>query len=256
MLDIEQIISFYPGYLKSFRRNLLCEYMQHKILEIIFDSEFGGKLVFMGGTATHIVYQNNRFSEDLDFDNLGLNSKDFKQLTKHVQRKLELEGYTTEIKNIYRNTYRCYLKIPNILFESGLTGHREEKMLIQIDTEPQKFSYQPEKFIINKFDVFCQINITPQDILLSQKIYALLKRKRPLGRDIYDAIFLFGKTNPNFVYLQEKLNIKNMEELKRGLSLKCKHWNFKQLAKDVEPFLFTSEDSKKILLFPEYLEIK
>ena len=62
MVDIEQIVSFYPGYLHSFKKNLLREYFQYKILEIIFDSKFGDKLSFMGGTAAHIVYQNERFA--------------------------------------------------------------------------------------------------------------------------------------------------------------------------------------------------
>ena len=68
MLDLKQVESFYPESLRPFKRNLLREYLQYKILEIIFGSEFGEKLVFMGGTATRIIHENTRFSEDLDFD--------------------------------------------------------------------------------------------------------------------------------------------------------------------------------------------
>lgn len=42
----------------------------------------------MGGTATHIIHQNNRFSEDLDFDNLGLKDKDFEQLSEAIKKRL------------------------------------------------------------------------------------------------------------------------------------------------------------------------
>ncbi len=91
MLDTKQIESFYPEYLRPFKRNLLREYLQYKILEIIFDSKFGKDLSFMGGTATHIIYQNNRFSEDLDFVHLGLIEKEFGQLTDLIHRKLNLE---------------------------------------------------------------------------------------------------------------------------------------------------------------------
>ena len=70
MLDLKQIESFFPENLKPFKRNLLREYLQYKILESVFDSRFGSRLSFMGGTATHIIHSNNRFSEDLDFDNL------------------------------------------------------------------------------------------------------------------------------------------------------------------------------------------
>jgi predicted nucleotidyltransferase component of viral defense system len=254
MLDIKQIESFYPEYLRAFKRNLLREYLQYKILEVIFDSKFAEKLSFMGGTATHIIYQNNRFSEDLDFDNLGLKEKDFEQLVELIQRKLKLEGYKAETKNVFRGTYRCYIKIADVLFENGLSRHKGEKLLIQLDAEPQGFRYQPDKTIINKFDVFLRINIVPLDILLSQKIFAILKRRRPMGRDFYDAVFLFGKTKPNLDYLRLKLKVKDRIDLKNRLLSSCKKFDFKQLAKDVEQFLFVPEDSKKVRFFYEYLQ--
>ena len=254
MLDIKQIESFYPEYLKSFKKNLLREYLQYKILEIIFDSKFGEKLSFMGGTAARIIHSNTRFSEDLDFDNLGLNKKDFERLTKLIQRRLSLQGYATENKNVFKGVYRSYIRIPNILFENGLSGHKEEKMLIQVDTEPQGFYYRPDKIILNKFDVFLRINVVPVDILLAQKIYAIFNRKRAMGRDFYDAVFLFGKTKPNLDYLKLKLKVKDSADLKNRLLSKCKSFNFKQLAKDVEQFLFVPSDAKKVLFFYDYLQ--
>jgi len=155
MLDIKQIESFYPEYLRSFKRNLLREYLQYKILEIMFDSRFGERLSFMGGTATRIIHSNTRFSEDLDFDNLGLEEKDFGQLVKLIQKTLQLEGYTVETKNVFKGAYRSYIRIPNILFESGLSEQKEEKLSIQVNAEPQGFNYHPDKIILNKFKYSC-----------------------------------------------------------------------------------------------------
>lgn len=253
MLDIKQIESFYPEYLRSFKKNLLREYLQYKILEILFDSTFGERLSFMGGTAAHIIHGNTRFSEDLDFDNLGLDKKEFEQLALLVRKKLQLEGYKAEIKNVFRGAYRCYIRIPDILFVNGLSSHKDEKLLIQIDTEPQGYQYSPEKIIINKFDVFLRINVVPADVLLAQKIYAIFKRKRAMGRDFYDAVFLFGKTKPDPGYLQLKLKIKDMNDLKTRLLDLCSKHNFKDLARDVERFLFNSGDSKKVLFFYDYI---
>jgi predicted nucleotidyltransferase component of viral defense system len=208
----------------------------------------------MGGTATRIIHSNTRFSEDLDFDNLGLNRKDFEQLIKLIQKKLSLQGYATENRNVFKGAYRSYIRIPNILFESGLSGHKEEKMLIQVDTEPQGFYYRPDKIILNKFDVFLRTNVVPIDILLAQKIYAIFKRKRAMGRDFYDAVFLFGKTKPNLDYLKLKLKVKDSTDLKNRLLSRCKRFNFKQLAEDVEQFLFVPSDSKKVLFFYDYLQ--
>ena len=253
MLDIIQIESFYPEYLRSFKKNLLQEYLQYKILEIIFDSTFGERLSFMGGTAAHIIHGNTGFSEDLDFDNLGLTEKDFEQLALLIRKRLQLEGYKAETKNVFKGAYRCYIRISDILFENGISRHKEEKLLIQIDTEPQEYSYSQEKVIINKFDVFLRINVIPIDLLLAQKICAILKRKRAMGRDFYDAVFLLGKTKPDLGYLQLKLNIKNFEDLKDRLSATCGRLDFKDLAKDVEKFLFKPGDSKKVLFFYDYI---
>jgi hypothetical protein len=49
MLDIEQIQSYYPKNLKSFKKNILREYLQYKILEIIYTSIYAKRLIFMGG---------------------------------------------------------------------------------------------------------------------------------------------------------------------------------------------------------------
>lgn len=253
MLELKQIESFYPEYLRAFKRNLLREYLQYKILSAIFDSEFADKLSFLGGTAIHVIHSNARFSEDLDFDNMGLNRKNFETLTKAVFRKISLEGYVAEVENSFRGAYRSFIKIANILYENKLSGHKGEKMLIQIDAEPQGFRYSPDKVIIDKFDVFTKINVVPVDILLAQKIYAIFGRRRPMGRDFYDAIFLFGKTAPNFGYLRRKLNIRDTKELRARLSRRCAKLDFEQLAKDVSPFLFVPSDSKKVTLFPEYI---
>ena len=81
MLSINQIEKYYPESLRGFKRNILREYLQYKILDIIFNSRLAPKLSFLGGTALRIVHGNNRFSEDLDFDNFQLTETDFVQLT-------------------------------------------------------------------------------------------------------------------------------------------------------------------------------
>lgn len=254
MLDIEQIVSFYPENLRPFKRNLLREYFQYKILEAIFDSEFGEKLVFMGGTALRIVYSNRRFSEDLDFDNLGLKKSDFESLVNSIKKRLELEGYTIEIKNTFTDVYKSYIRIPGVLYKSNLSNHPEEKLEIPLQTEPQKFEYNSELKILNKFDVFLHIKIVPIDILLSQKLTAIFTRPRSLGRDFYDIVFLLGRTKPNIEYLNKKLNISDFNELKEKLLLKCEELNFEHLARDVEPFLFDARDAKRVRHFYDYIK--
>jgi len=254
MLDLKQIASFYPESVQPFKKNILREYLQYKILEIIFDTKHAEKLAFMGGTAIRIIYGNKRFSEDIDFNNFGLTEKIFEEITEIIKTKLIQEGYSIEIKNIFKHAFRCSISFHNILYESGISNHREEKLMIRFDTESQGIDFQPDKIIINKFDVFTRINVIPEDLLLAQKIFAILNRERMMGRDLYDAIFLFGRTKPDFDYLTEKANISNMVELQKILLTKCKALDFSGLSRDVEPFLVNPGDAKKILLFRDYIE--
>jgi predicted nucleotidyltransferase component of viral defense system len=254
MLSIQEIEKDYPENIRAFKRNLLREYLQYKILQIIFNSKYADKLSFLGGTALRIIHNNTRFSEDLDFDNFNLEENEFDEISLAVKKQLELEGYKVEIKNVYKGAYRCYIRIPKLLFDSGLSGYEEEKILIQLDTAPHKFLYKPKKVILNKFEVFTEINVTPLDIILSQKIFAIFNRKTLKGRDFYDVIFLLSKTNPNYDYLQLKLEIKNEQELKRKLLTLGDKVNFKELAKDVESFLLNPKDSKKVTLFIKYIK--
>lgn len=254
MLSLSQIEQYYPENLRAFKKNILREYLQYKILDIIFNSKWAVKISFLGGTALRIVYDNTRFSEDLDFDNFGLKQDVFSLLTKEVKKRLEKEGYKTEIRNVFKGAYRCYVKIPKILFDNKISDLEEEKIMIQIDTARHNFNYKPDKKILNKFDVFTEINVTPLDILLSQKIYAALNRKRAKGRDFFDVVFLLQRTKPNYDYLEKKLKIKNGKELKEKFISCARTINFGELARDVEPFLFNPSDGKKIEMFKEYIK--
>jgi len=254
MLDLKNIESFYPSNLRPFKRNILREYLQYKILEIIFDSSYGPGLSFMGGTAIQLIHGNTRFSEDLDFDNLSLKTCDFEKMTQEILQRLKLSGFKTQAKTNLGDVCRSYIRFSDVLFDLGLSGHKEEKILIQVDTQPQKFKYSPDKVILNKFDVFLIVNVVPIDILLSQKLFAAIDRPRPMGRDFFDIVYLSGKTTPNYSYLAAKMGVKNAKQLKAKLLEHCKNFNFKLLALDVESMLYVPGDVKKVVMFREFLE--
>jgi len=46
MLSLQEIEKQYPENLRSFKRFILREYLQYKILEIIFESVYSNKLCF------------------------------------------------------------------------------------------------------------------------------------------------------------------------------------------------------------------
>lgn len=254
MLNFEDILKTYPTRLHAFKENILKEYLQYKILDILFRAKSASKLVFLGGTAIRIIHNSLRFSEDLDFDNLGLAPSDFIKITQQIKYQLELDGYSVEIKSVFKSAFRCFIKFPGLLFENRLSGYKEEKILIQLDSEPQHYSYTSDKYLINKFGIFRYINIVPTGLLLSQKITAIFTRKRPMGRDFFDVVYLMSKTNPDYDYLKMKVNIDSKASLIQRLKEKSEGLEFKTLAKDIEPFLFEPSQKDRVLYFKVWLD--
>ncbi len=255
MINLIQILEEYPKHLHSNRESILKEYLQYKILQSIFDSKFEKKLAFLGGTALRIVHGSTRFSEDLDFDNFDLSETEFVELGEIIKKDLESEGLEAEISTKTKNAYRIKIRIPQLLFSEGLASMPEQKILIQVDTVPQNFEYTPERFVLNKFDVFANIATVPKDLLLAQKLYVCVNRNRIMGRDFFDVVFLYGiGAKPNFDYLKKNLDIKNEKELKEYLLVKTADFDFKELSKDVAPYLFNQRDKNKVEMFPDFIK--
>ena len=252
MLDFQQIKDNYPEYMQRFERAILREYLQYKVLQAVFDSNHARKLAFLGGTALRIVYRNNRFSEDIDLDNFGLSWKEFKEVIQKVKRFMTLEGFEVDTRSVTKGAYRCYLRFPAVLYEQGLSPFREEKILIQLDTTAQGYPYEPKTVLVNKFDVFTNIRVTPLNVLLSQKIYTAVNRKRPKGRDFYDITYLSGMTKPDMGFLYQKLGVETTEGLRKEISARMSEYDFKDLADAVSPFVIYEQDLERVRRFREF----
>lgn len=254
MINLEEIKKFYSPKEQVFEQFLLKEYLQYQILNIIFSSNYWKDLVFLWWTAIKLIYNSTRFSEDLDFDNFKLNEKDFENLSKYIQKEMELLWYEIEIKNVYKWAYRCYIKFPKILKQLWFSNLNNEKILIQIDTVKQDYKYEADKKIIDKFDVYKLINVCPVDIILSKKIHALIDRKRAKWRDFFDIVYLYRFTKPNFTYLQAKTWIKNNLQLKEKLNNFIKTIDLKKIAQDIKPFLINQDEINRVLYFEDFVK--
>lgn len=253
MLDLAQIKEQYPEQLQGYERAIVREYLQYKILQAIFESNQASQLSFLGGTALRIIHGNNRFSEDIDLDNFGLSWQAFGDVIQKVKQLLVLEGFQVEISMVAKGAFHCNLKFPELLYKQGLSPYQQERILIQVDTIAQGYDYQPEIRILNKFDVFTEVRVTPINLLLSQKIYTAVNRKRPKGRDFYDITFLFGRAKPDFGYIEQKMGIDSPERLRQEFLLKIAEYDFEALAADVAPFLISKDQVKRVIKFKEFL---
>ena len=79
------------------KRNILREYLQCRFLEIFYSLKSSHKLIFIGGTSLRLLYNLDRFSEDLDFDNAGLTASQIGKLVNKAIKQLEREGFDGEL---------------------------------------------------------------------------------------------------------------------------------------------------------------
>jgi hypothetical protein len=67
--------------------------------------------------------------------------------------------------------------------------------------------------------------------------------------------FLLSRVDlPNYDYLKLKTGIENAKELKIQVLKRCELLDMKEMAKDVQPFLFDADDAKKVALFAAYIK--
>lgn len=255
MINLQYIQTFFPQHVQQAQRFMLREYLQCRILEILFNSDFRNQFAFLSGTCLRLIHDNQRFSEDLDFDNFNITAEQFDQVSTVIVEGLELQGFIVEFKTVSKGAYHCYIRFPNMLYQHGLSGYEQEKILIQLDTEAQEFDFKPETVLLNRFDTIARIFVTPADIILAQKFYAILNRPRNKGRDFFDVVFMLGrKIKPDYAYLKQKVGIETADTLKERLIAHCETLDMADMAKDVEPFLFYKADQNKVILFPEIIK--
>jgi predicted nucleotidyltransferase component of viral defense system len=254
MIGIDQIRAEYPGLPEDRASFLLREYLQYRMLRLIYRSAHGRHLVFLGGTCLRLIHNNPRFSEDLDFDNRGLDTEQFKQLGEEVKQGLQEEGYTVEVEVRSRTTYRCKVRFPGLLFQQGLSDHAEQRVLIQFDTEPQQYAYTPEIHRVTKFGVATSVPCCSQPILLAQKCHAILQRPRNKGRDFYDVLFLLSRgIAPDPGYMQQRIGVSSPGELAEHLITHCAKLDMRELAEDVRQFVLNAETLEDVVHFPDII---
>jgi predicted nucleotidyltransferase component of viral defense system len=255
MLTIDQIASYFPD--SVFRKNpqgALVEYLQCEILDSLFKNQGAEHLSFIGGTAIRIQYQSLRFSEDLDFDNFALSFDAFESLLENTCRDMEYKGFDIEFRTVEKEAFHCYIRFPGMLYKSGISPDKGRKILIRIDSESKGKNYTPQVTVLNRYGVFRRMLAAPVEILLAQKMMAILYRRPPKGRDLFDVSFLMGLTTPDFIYIEQVLGLDRKAFLKKFID-RTDALDLNFLAKDVEPFLFSADQRERVLSFRSQVKI-
>jgi predicted nucleotidyltransferase component of viral defense system len=225
------------------------------VLNFLSSSVYARKLVFIGGTNLRLVKGIDRFSEDLDFDCKDLSKQEFMEMTDDVIRFLNRSGLNAQPKDKDNNrltAYRRSIYFPELLFDMDLSGHREERFLLKIETQDQLISYQPVIVNIQGCGYFFPFPVPSDGVLCSMKIAAMLARAK--GRDFYDLMFLLSQTQPDYNFLEKRCEISNLQELKEKTFELLQITDLNVKKNDFEHLLFNKANSEKILLFKEFIQ--
>lgn len=172
-----------------------------------------------------------------------------------VMRYLGHNGYKVESRdkeNPKLTTFRSNIYFPQFLFDLGLSGHKEERLLTKIEAQDQGVDYSPITVNVKGCGFYFPLPVPPDSVLCAMKITALLDRAK--GRDFYDVMFLLGQTKPDYDFLLKRRKIGTAEELKTAIARTLESTDLKMRKQDFEHLLFNKENSDRILRFEEFIK--
>lgn len=258
MIDsIENIRFFYPPTIaqnKAFDSMILKEYIQCQTLEYLSRQPEAAGMVFIGGTCLRLVYGINRFSEDLDFDCKNLDLSGFLRLTDSLLSYLKNCGYRVEAKDKESeklSAFRRSIYFPELLYSLHLSGYKEQRFLLKLETQDQKINYRPETIFLNRCGFLFPLKVAPISVLCAMKVIAVLNRGK--GRDFYDLMFLLQRTEPDYDFLEQKSNIRNKAQMIDELAKTAESTNLSQKCRDFEHLLIEKADAERVLRFGDFV---
>ena len=257
MISFDQIKNYYPTSMAKsavFQKHILKEYVQLLTLDYLSTTEHIRKMTFIGGTNLRLSKGIDRFSEDLDFDCKKLTEEEFIRMSDDVLTFLQRSGFNVVARDREKGRLKAFrrsLYFPELLFSSGISGHREARFLLKIEAQDQQTPYEPVMEFIKGCGLFFPFPVPSEAVLCAMKIAAMLNRGK--GRDYYDAIFLLSRTEPDYQFLGHHFAIHNLAELKTAVGKSLQAVDLRQKQKDFEHLLFYREHSRRILHFAEFI---
>lgn len=258
MTSIDQIKNFYPASMSGnavFLKHILQEYVQLLVLDYLATTPHVRKMTFIGGTNLRLVKGIDRFSEDLDFDCKHFSEEAFAGMSDDVLVFLQRNGFKVEARDKDKRrltAFRRSLHFPELLFELGLSGHKDERFMLKLESQDQGIPYEPTLGFIKGCGLFFSFPVPSDGVLCAMKIAAMLNRGK--GRDYYDVMFLLAQTQPDYRFLAARCGIHDLPELKAAVETSLRSVDLRQKRKDFEHLLFQRDNSQRILHFREFIQ--
>lgn len=238
---------------------LVREYLQARILQSLQRAGAFEGWAFLGGTALRFLYRLPRFSEDLDFSltkarGTGQSTeRDFTKYLEAVKNTFESEAYTVNIrKHSDRVVKSALIVFPGLLYEIGLSSHREQKLSIKIEIDTNPPPHASFRTSLVRLHVFLHLLHYDKSSLFAGKLHAILQRPYVKGRDVYDLIWYLSDPDwpdPNLPLLdaslvQTGMNLTDSQvtDWRTLVAERIAAAEWKGVVSDVRPFLERSEE--------------
>jgi predicted nucleotidyltransferase component of viral defense system len=232
---VETMLKKYPCVTEADYINALKEIFQEIALLGLWRSKFFEHAAFYGGTALRILYQLDRFSEDMDFSLLAPEkSFNLNKYNEAIAAELNAFGFnvevTTKVKNLHSAIESAFIKANTIeqllaievpkKITSYIHGMNTIKIKMEVDTNPPgNFTTEAKNLLLPI--PFSVLTLTPSD-LFAGKLHALLCRawkNRIKGRDWYDYVWYISRNVPvHLKHLETRLRQSGHWENREPLS--------------------------------------
>jgi len=191
--------------------NIIREYFQHLFLSNLYRMEESQNIMFKGGTALKFIYGSPRFSEDLDFSVFNVEPYRVKNFVEDLFTKVLVEIERIGIKvdlgpkpgptkeGYYGDASFKIYDYPPVTVSINVSVRDERQIRSEIETIPNDF--------VPTYNLYR----LPQELLIDEKIDALLERKK--ARDFYDIYYIMRK---NLLTLEQKkrlIKVRNLIEI-------------------------------------------
>lgn len=171
--------------------NIVREYFQHLFLSYFYKIDGAQNIMFKGGTALKFIYASPRFSEDLDFSIFNIKPYKVANFVENIFSKVLVEIERLGIKaklgpkpgptkeGYYGEASFKIYEYPPVTVSINISTRNERQITGEIETIPNDF--------IPTYNIYR----LPQELLIEEKIDALLDRKK--ARDFYDIYYIMRK---------------------------------------------------------------
>ncbi len=241
----------------------LREILQEIALLGLWRSKFFEKAAFYGGTALRILYDLDRFSEDLDFSLLEPTADfDLGRYSSALEKELSAFGFDVSVeqksKSVETAVQSAFLKANTVnqllIIQAGEAIARQippgqvVKIKLEVDTDPPGGFSTETRYLLQPIPFSVRTCCLPD--LFAGKMHALLCRRwknRVKGRDWYDLVW-YCTHHPelHLTHLEQRMRqsghwakSQNLtkEDFKELIATTINELDIKQVRREVLPFV-------------------